>query len=335
MKNFNDKELENKIKKEGSHLAPNLWNKIEEALPEKNILSPSQCKRKPYRIKIIAVAASILMIIGLSFLIKNNICSKEIAMDSSKDMLGTVDKEESKDIAFDSSPVAYDELNFGDAKPVSEILENPIEADPSSLCLVSFSESFIKDASIVFKGTIVNAYTKRYDYETYSDKFEPNGRLFHFTNTIIHQIKVEEIYYSEENIKVGDIINVEDICFGGCIFTHNPLYELKVNGQYILSLYNAGDKIISGLDLEEYADGNVTRDGNFSIIYPFAPQIQVTADGDYLFHDGWQGLINDSTINVIMDTTESSYMSFYDDKMKLRRDDTFIEDLKALIKQYK
>ena len=186
MKNFNDKELENKIKKEGFHLAPNLWNKIEEALPEKNILSPSQCKRKPYRIKITVVAASILMIIGLSFLIKNNISPKEIAMDSSKDMLDTADKEESKDIA-------YDELNFGDAKPVSEILENPIEVDPSSLCLVSFSESFIKDASIVFKGTIVNAYTKRYDYETYSDKFEPNGRLFHFTNTIIHQIKVEEI----------------------------------------------------------------------------------------------------------------------------------------------
>lgn len=335
MKNFNDKELENKIKKEGSHLAPNLWNKIEEALPEKNILSPSQNKKKPYSIKITALVASILIIIGLSFLIKNYISTKETTMSSSKDMLTVDNNEVSKDMVFDSSPVAYDELIFGDVKPVSEILDNPIEAAPSTLCIAAFSESFIKDASIVFKGTIVNAYTKRYDYETYSDKFEANGRLFHFTNTIIHQIKVEEIYYNEENIKVGDIINVENICFNGCIFTPDPQYELKINGQYILSLYNAGDKIITGLDLEKYADGNVTRDGNFSIIYPFAPQIEVTADDNYLFHDGWQGLLNESTIDVTMNPSNNSDMSFYDDKMKLRRDDKFIDDLKALIKQYK
>jgi len=175
-------------------------------------------------------------------------------------------------------------------------------------------------------------YFKDYKYDTYSDKFEPNGRLHQWAKTVVYEVRIDELYFSDGDVKVGDVIKIEDQCFNGCYFTDEPLLNLKVNRQYILPLYSAGETILYSLD--DYAEGDITRDGQYGIAYQFAPQIEVTLDNQYLFHDGWQSLINDKTVDVVMDS-ETAEENFYNDKMKLRSDDKFIDDLKSLIEKYK
>ncbi len=152
------------------------------------------------------------------------------------------------------------------------------------------------------KVTILNAYYKDYKYDTFSDKFEPNGRLHNWLKTIVYEVKVDEIYLDDGKIKAGDIFKVEQNSYNGCSLTDSALFDLKINHQYILPLFYAGEKILyeGSLDSQNYADGDITRDGYYSIVYPFAPQIEVTLDNEYIFHDEWLSLINDKTVDVIM-----------------------------------
>lgn len=152
------------------------------------------------------------------------------------------------------------------------------------------------------KVTILNAYYKDYKYDTFSDKLEPNGRLHNWLKTIVYEVKVDEIYLDDGKIKAGDIFKVEQNSYNGCSLTDSALFDLKINHQYILPLFYAGEKILyeGSLDSQNYADGDITRDGYYSIVYPFAPQIEVTLDNEYIFHDEWLSLINDKTVDVIM-----------------------------------
>ena len=68
-----------------------------------------------------------------------------------------------------------------------------------------------------------------------------------------------------------------------------------------------------------------------SVLYPFAPQIQMTKDGQYLYPDHYTSLDTEEAKVVEMDTKEG--YGYYG-TMKLREDDRFEKDLEKLAETY-
>ena len=80
-------------------------------------------------------------------------------------------------------------------------------------------------------------------------------------------------------------------------------------------------------DREYYAN----EDGVWELLYPFAPQIQVTGDGAYLFHSGYASLVS-SEASVVIGSQEGE-SDYYYDRMLLRDDDNFLSDLISLVER--
>ena len=89
------------------------------------------------------------------------------------------------------------------------------------------------------------------------------------------------------------------------------LYQLQKGGTYLLPLEN--------------------KDGVWELLYPFAPQIQVTGDGAYLFHSGYASLVS-SEASVVIGSQEGE-SDYYYDRMLLRDDDNFLSDLISLVER--
>ncbi|MEG1254802.1 hypothetical protein [Clostridium sp.] len=360
MKKLSEDKLKENIINMSKSNTPDLWDRISNEIDKnssditnivnissKNSTHINSNKRKPLGSKYIkgfsGVAAIIVLVLGIGFITKTHERNSDTAL-STNDMKDSIadtgtannsntDMDDSTK-SFDNSPVNYSNLNFA---PLDDLYGTSKDDSTNlyggeSLSIVAFSEDILADISIMSKVTLLNMYFKDYKYDTYSDKFEPNGRLHQWDRTVVYEVRIDDLYYNNGDVKVGDVIKIEDRCFNGCYLTDEPLLKLKVNRQYILPLYSAGETILYSFD--DYAEGDITRDGQYGIAYQFAPQIEVTLDNEYLFHDGWQSLINDKTVDVVMDS-ETAEENFYNDKMKLRSDDKFIDDLKSLIERYK
>lgn len=341
MSDFNEDKLKEILLQEAKNNTPDLWNKIEATLPTKKAEPLNKNSNKPKYIKAFSsIAAALALVIGISIFIKEQNTSSDIASNgdefSNAELLDIEKYPSSEDTALNKEPVNYGTLNFADGITPAEKYNQSGGSASASLNIIPFSEELLSHMTWMGKVTILNAYYKDYKYDTFSDKFEPNGRLHNWLKTIVYEVKVDEIYLDDGKIKAGDIFKVEQNSYNGCSLTDSALFDLKINHQYILPLFYAGEKILyeGSLDSQNYADGDITRDGYYSIVYPFAPQIEVTLDNEYIFHDEWLSLINDKTVDVIM-PSDNPEESFYTDKMKLRRDNDFIDDLNALIKRYK
>lgn len=336
MSNFDKDKLKEKLLHEAKTNKPDLWNKIESQLPSNRIEPPTQKTKSKFYIKTFSnVAAGLALIVGISIYNHEKIFSPDLNLKNA-DFLDIEKAPASEDERLNKEPINYENLNFAEGLTPAEKYAQNGEVYSSTLDIIPFSEDLLSDMTWMGKVTILNAYYKDYKYYTFSNKLEPNGQLHNWLRTIVYEIKVDEIYLEDGKIKAGDTLKIEQQCFNGCYLTDSALFDLKINHQYILPLFYAGEKILyeGAFDLENYADGDITRDGQCSIVYQFAPQIEVTLDSEYIFHSEWKSLINDKTIDVIM-PTENPEESFYADKMKLRRDADFITDLQTLISRYK
>ena len=220
------------------------------------------------------------------------------------------------------STVQYDELSFPKSSKVK--IPDGYTSAAASMDISSFKESFLKNAVMVIRCTVVDAYCREYRYDTYSDKFEENGRLHNREHTIVYELKVDELLYSETSVKAGDRIKIEE-----GISSEDAAYDLAINRQYILPIDKVGDTILLNPEEWGYAGGNITRDSPYAIDYPYAPPIEVTLSGQYVFHNQWVSLINGKTADVVTEDNDPFY------KLKMRSDEQFLDDLKALIKKYK
>lgn len=336
MSDFNEDKLKEKLLHEAKANTPDLWSKIGGQLPSKQVEPFKKNNNKTKYIKAFSSIAAILaLVIGISIFTRERNTPPDIVLND--DEFIDIEKVPTfEDTALNKEPVNYGTLNFADGITPAEKHNQSGGSASACLDIIPFSEDLLSDMTWMGKVTILNAYYKDYKYDTFSDKFEPNGRLHNWLKTIVYEVKVDEIYLDDGKIKAGEILKVEQNCFNGCYLTDSALLDLKINRQYILPLFYAGEKILyeGSLDLQNYAEGDISRDGQYSIVYSFAPQIEVTLDNEYIFHDGWKSLITDKTVDVIM-PSDNHEESFYDDKMKLRGDNDFIADLDTLIKRYK
>lgn len=336
MSNLNKDKLKEKLLKEAKTNTPDLWSKIESNLPANKIETIKVKNNKKLYIKAFSgIAAALTLVIGISIFINEENIPRDTALKGDE----FIDIEKvpiSEDTAINKTPVDYESLHFSEGLTPAEKYNQNEEIYSSSLDIIPFSEDLLRDMTWMGKVTILDAYYKDYKYDTFSDKFEPNGRIHNWLRTIVYEVKVDDIYLEDGKVKSGETFKIEQQCFNGCYLTDSASFDLKINHQYILPLFYAGDKILyeGSLDLENFAEGDINRDGKYSIIYPFAPQIEVTLNNEYIFHSEWESLMNDKTVDVIM-PYETQEESLYADKMKLRRDDKFINDLQGLINYYK
>ncbi len=193
--------------------------------------------------------------------------------------------------------VLYSELNFADSIKI----DAPVALNEMQGKIAPFTENLLGESSAVIKGTVTKISFKEY---------QENGETQPTRQSVVYEVKVDKIYYSNVSMTEGDTIIIEND-----LYTYTSLAssveQLSTNRQYILSLNDNEEEL--------------------SIIYPFAPQIEITEDGKYVFPDHWTTLINDKTKTVSMDGEDG--FKYYSE-IKLREDADFEIDFQKLVDTY-
>ncbi len=210
--------------------------------------------------------------------------------------------------------VIYSELEFEE----SVLVEAPASENEVPGKIAPFTEALLVESSAVIKGTILGIRFKEYAFENESGSEETTPTR----QTVIYEIKVDKIYYATDSFEVGETILIEND-----LYTYTSLAgvfeKLNINRQYILALQ----------ETEVYVEeGTETPESNLSVLYPFAPQIEITKSGQYLFPDHWSTLVTDDAKTVTMDM-ENAY-SYYYGEMKLREDADFEKDFQKIVDTY-
>lgn len=179
-----------------------------------------------------------------------------------------------------------------------------INAD-SQMSIVAFDESFLKEdgCCMIIEGTVKNIYPKKYKYDVSNDKFEEDGVLHNYTETVVYEILVDKTWFGED--VTGQIITVEDNSY--CL---DPVFSIKAGKKYVVPLYEYGNSVLYNSEEEGYISGDITRESKYSSIYPYQPQIEVTEDNKYVFPDTWKTFMSENPRKVIVEDSED-YCDMY------------------------
>ncbi|RGY96840.1 hypothetical protein [Clostridium sp. AM58-1XD] len=156
-----------------------------------------------------------------------------------------------------------------------------------------FTEDSLREASLLSQAEVTEI-----SYEK-----DSAGRI----QNVVYEMNVDRVLYSEDYVSEGQSIRVKSPLVGSTA-ENSMLYELKEGGTYILPLKAEGTE--------------------WWLAFPYAPQIEVTEDTRYLFHNGWKSLVDDRTSVVVM--TAKKQGDCYYDRMVLRDDSEFLSNLAEL-----
>lgn len=160
-----------------------------------------------------------------------------------------------------------------------------------------FSEAVLSDTELLCSGEV----------EDVSLEYDETGRAV----MVVYQLALRQIYYAQNYISSQEKITVTSPIVKAEGDEVYILYQLQKEGTYLLPLRE--------------------QEGDWELIYPFAPQIQITHTGAYLFHSGYTSLVNKET-EVVVGRKEARNDYFYD-RMLLRQDENFPAELLSLVKQ--
>ncbi len=158
-----------------------------------------------------------------------------------------------------------------------------------------FSEAVLKDTELLCGGTVTKVSLEE----------DSSGRAI----KVVYEMTLDQVYYAEDYITGIERITVKSPIVKTDGDQAYILYQLQPGGTYLLPL--------------------IKQDGEWELLYPFAPQIQVTGDGAYLFHSGYASLVNDTT-DVVIGSQEGEN-DYYYDRMVLRNDEDFLSQLVSLV----
>lgn len=163
---------------------------------------------------------------------------------------------------------------------------------------IYFTEDRLRDVSLLGQMTV---------NETAFD-VESDGQAHH----VVYQVTVDTVLYAENYVSRGQELEIVSPLLGDSA-EEAALYQLRKGGTYLLPL--------------SY------ENGSYQLLYPASPQIEVTEDSEYIFHTGWQSLVNDRT-RIVYKTPESP-KDYYSDRLRLRDDETFLSNLTTLVETKK
>lgn len=278
---------------------------------ERNEMSLKEGKKhsnmSPYT-KYASIAAMLVLVsIAIYAMMENGKTKIPVA---SNDLPGTaVETPEAQD-----TPVLYSKLSFAGSAPI--VAPSAINAAPGKIA--AFTEDLLGFSNAVIKGTVIKIRFNEFKYTHDAGTPDKSDDIQNTTQSVIYEVRVDKIYYSTLSFEVGDVIIIENDLYTYTSL-ENSLVKLNTNRQYILPIQESDSE---GQYLES----------NLSIVYPFAPQIEITADGEYLFQEHWTSLLNDKTRSVIMDIGEKD--GNFSEHMKLRDDANFEADFQTLTDLY-
>jgi hypothetical protein len=165
------------------------------------------------------------------------------------------------------------------------------------------------------------------------------NQYFRYTRTAVYTLRLDNIFYSELDVAEGDTFIVEQVLYGGTL--SDSEFSLKPGGRYILPIY-ADHGVVQEYDVDENLS-TAAKESAYTLVYPFQPMIELTQGGGYLFFGdrdehgggfGWKSLVNDETVEVVMDVETASGADSWISRMKLRADAQFEDDFQALVDYY-
>ncbi|MCI9048530.1 MAG: hypothetical protein HFG71_14940 [Hungatella sp.] len=191
--------------------------------------------------------------------------------------------------------VSYSQLSLTDHAPLTV----PAQARTMPEDAQYFSQDMLKGTELLCQATVIEARLET----------DQDGVPW----AVSYQILLDQIYYSQDYVDASSYLTVtapiiEAQSDPGA--QSHVLYQLQPGASYLLPL--------------------TRRDQNWHLLCAFAPQVRITADGEYLFHSGYTTLVNHQTAIVI--GSQEGANDYYYDKMLLRDDDGFLGDFIALTK---
>ena len=166
----------------------------------------------------------------------------------------------------------------------------------ASLDIDAFEESMLNDSIGVIEGEILDIYVNHYEYETASDKFEPNGRLYHKPQSVAYKIKVDRVLSGD--FSVEDVITVEDY-----YFICDSVVSIKKGETYVIPIGKGDGKFY---ETDEIISGDTSLESCYYTLYQFHPQIE-KVDGGYIVPSDWKTLITEECTAIIMDIDENGF----------------------------
>lgn len=207
-------------------------------------------------------------------------------------------------------PVDYGSLSLAQG----ETLEIPPNMGKASLCVALFEESMLSGADVVVKATVKDCRIRYAGQEAYAQ----------------YTLRVDALYFDDVGIGLDSELTLEEP-----LQTTTSLADLvmglRTNRQYLLPLC---------LPAEEEGAQDETEEV-YRLLYPYAPQIEVSQEGAYIFYrlqdpdGGWTSLDNSLARRLDMgDRLEQSEYGWLAESMRVRFDEGFEEDFQRLVDQY-
>ena len=168
-----------------------------------------------------------------------------------------------------------------------------------SLDIAAFDESMLNDSAGVIEGEIIDLWVNQYEYATASDKFEPDGQIYHKPSTVAYKIKIDRVLSGD--FSVGDIITIEDYHF-----ILDSIVSIKKGGKYVIPLGKGDGKFF---DHDKIISGDTNLESCYYTLYQFHPQIEKVSGG-YIVPGDWKTLITDDCTEIIMDIVDIDNVVF-------------------------
>lgn len=219
--------------------------------------------------------------------------------DAEKETPGESRGETSDQIVSDM-PKRYTELKLADIEPV----RLPTVTAAQSPQTRYFTMDAFADTELLVQATVQNINF------IFNDNKE--------AHSVVYTILTDNMYYNE-----GDYPSIGRYSDGTELLTViSPIvraddvwmYPLQVNRTYLLPL-------------------TVTDTGAINLVFPYAPQIELSLDGFCVFHSGWQALVNDNTGYLLVECVHPE--DYFYDRMLVRPADGLAKDLIRIIKSLK
>lgn len=199
-------------------------------------------------------------------------------------------------------PVSYSSLSLPQGQVRPDILSAYAGSSQSISDILPFSEEMLSESCAILEGQITDMYLKHYHYDTYDDKFGPKEVYHNRTSSVVYELTVDKVWYGDQSL-AGTSVLIEDD-----IYLIDSYFSLKVGCSYVIPVSDLEkEKRI----WEEYAGGDLTRDGRYTTLYPHHPQIEVTVDGDYIVTTDWETLCQTDARDIQLDIPENSFVEYH------------------------
>lgn len=199
-------------------------------------------------------------------------------------------------------PVSYSSLSLPQGQIKPDILSHYSAGSQSTADILPFDEDMLSESSAILEGTITDMYLKHYTYDTYDDKFGPRELYHNQSSSVVYELTVDRVWYGDESLSGTSVLIEDDI------YLMDSYFSLKVGRSYVIPVSPQGSELWI---LDEYAGGDITRDGRYTTLYPYHPQIEVTMDGDYMVTTDWETLCPAGARDVELDIPESTLVEYH------------------------